>query len=77
MSLVVWFEILLKNSLFVVPAWWSILGACVELLPQVLRMMGLWSLPPSCLQTSLLVIFWMSSVKIARSGLLVAFHALE
>ena len=35
------------------------------------------SLPPSCSLTSLLAIFWMLSVAIAISGVLVVFHTLE
>ena len=54
----------------------GIFPALVTCLARV-RITGLWSLPPSCSLTSLLAIFWMLSVAMAISDVLVVFHTLE
>ena len=66
----------LPVCLRVVPAWGYFSCTGVGLLGKV-RITGLWSLPPSCSLTSLLAIFWMLSVVMAISGVLVVFHTLE
>ena len=69
----------LPVCLLVVPAWGlgGIFPTLVLTYLARVRITGLWSLPPSRSLTSLLAIFWMLSVAMAISGVLVVFHTLE